>query len=57
MAGSDSPTNLAWLINQNTPSERLENIDTPDAHGEARKAAALDFASMTINPELLEKTS
>jgi len=57
MAGADSPTNLAWLINQNTPSERLENIDTPDAHGEARRAPAADFASMTINPELLERTN
>ena len=57
MAGADSPTNLAWLINQNTPSDRLESIDTPDAHGEPRKMASADFASMTINPEMLERTN
>ena len=57
MAASDSPTNLAWLINQNTPSERLAQIDTPDAHGESRRTAAADFTTMTINPELLEKTN
>src|SRR5205823_412920 len=26
MTGSDSPTNLAWLINQNSPTARVEGL-------------------------------
>ncbi|HEV2219678.1 MAG TPA: PilT/PilU family type 4a pilus ATPase [Casimicrobiaceae bacterium] len=57
MVASDSPTNLAWLINQNT---RVANVDT----GEQTSATAADagrfgtdFAGMTISPELLERSN
>ncbi|HEX6137702.1 MAG TPA: PilT/PilU family type 4a pilus ATPase [Casimicrobiaceae bacterium] len=53
MIAADSSTNLAWLINQNTPSVRI------DASGEERKGADLhrsaDFDAMTISPEMLER--
>jgi hypothetical protein len=55
MIASDSSTNLAWLINQNTPSSRIDN-----EVGERRTANVrtnADFGSMTINPELLERSS
>jgi twitching motility protein PilU len=53
MIAADSSTNLAWLINQNSPSSRLEMIDDEPRVARARPAA--DFANMTINPELLER--
>jgi twitching motility protein PilU len=55
MQGSDSPTNLAWLINQNTPSARVDSL-AGDAKHEAKRAPAADFTQMTINPELLDRT-
>ena len=55
MAGADSPTNLAWLINQNSPNARIDTI-TDDSKPEARRAPTADFAQMTINPELLDRT-
>ncbi|HVO89279.1 MAG TPA: PilT/PilU family type 4a pilus ATPase [Casimicrobiaceae bacterium] len=54
MAGSDSPTNLAWLINQNTPSARIDAMEG-DAKHEARRGPSADFTQMTINPELLDR--
>ncbi len=53
MAGSDSPTNLAWLINQSSPGSR---IDSMESHGRETAAPAADFAAMTINTELLDRT-
>ncbi|HSQ80861.1 MAG TPA: PilT/PilU family type 4a pilus ATPase [Casimicrobiaceae bacterium] len=55
MIASDSPTNLAWLINQNTPTERVETGGTAGA-SESRRGGA-DFAAMTISPEMLERSS
>src|SRR3954469_23317672 len=55
MQGADSPTNLAWLINQNSPTARVDAL-TGDAKHEAQRPANADFASMTINPELLDRT-
>src|SRR5437870_7942906 len=31
LTGSDSPTNLAWLVNQNAPSSRVEAVPTTEA--------------------------
>ena len=56
MAGSDSPTNLAWQINQSTPSARLDNVG-PDDEAGGRRTGPADFDSMTISPEMLERTS
>ena len=54
MIGSDSPTNLAWQINQNNPSSRVA-AETSRVAGETRRPDA-DFTAMTINTELLDRT-
>ncbi|GMU72662.1 MAG: PilT/PilU family type 4a pilus ATPase [Burkholderiales bacterium] len=54
MAASDSPTNLAWLINQSSPTARVENLETSVADREQRRPAA-DFATLTIDPAMLER--
>ncbi len=54
MIGSDSPTNLAWLINQSNPSSRVEAIENAGDRAQSRPGA--DFAAMTINTELLDRT-
>jgi len=54
MSGSDSPTNLAWQINQNSPSSRVDAMEQ-DPKTEQRRVGA-DFATMTINTELLDQT-
>jgi len=53
MSASDSPTNLAWQINQNSPSSRVDAMEA-DPMTEQRRVGA-DFASMTINTELLDQ--
>ena len=53
MAGSDSPTNLAWLINQSNPGSR---IDAMESQTRENAAPGADFAAMTINTELLDRT-
>jgi twitching motility protein PilU len=57
MVASDSPTNLAWQINQNTPSARVEAMGERAAASAERTASATaaDFSGMTINPELLNR--
>ena len=52
MSGSDSPTNLAWLINQNAPSSRVESLDRPPES--APKKTEADFG-MQIEPEMLDR--
>jgi len=54
MSASDSPTNLAWQINQNNPSSRVDAMEA-DPKTEQRRIGA-DFATMTINTELLDHT-
>ncbi len=54
MIGSDSPTNLAWLINQNSPSSRVAAIENDADRAQPRPGA--DFATMTINTDLLDRT-
>jgi len=54
MTASDSPTNLAWQINQNSPSSRVDAMEA-DPKTEQRRIGA-DFATMTINTELLDQT-
>ena len=55
MIASDSATNLAWLINQNTPTSRIDTDTGERKNADVRKGA--DFASMTINPEFLERSN
>jgi len=52
LAGSDSPTNLAWLVNQNSPSARIERAETGD---EATQHASAGFANLEIDPEFLNR--
>lgn len=54
MAGSDSPTNLAWQINQSSPTSRVDNMESSQRRDDGQPGA--DFASMTINTELLDRT-
>jgi twitching motility protein PilU len=54
MSASDSPTNLAWQINQSNPSARVESLETTSGDRDQRRPAA-DFATMTIDPAMLEK--
>jgi len=54
MSASDSPTNLAWLINQNAPTARVDGM----AHSDGQKAAhgtPSDFGMLQIVPELLDR--
>ncbi|MGH8801828.1 MAG: PilT/PilU family type 4a pilus ATPase [Casimicrobiaceae bacterium] len=51
MTAADSPTNLAWLINQNAPSSRAEAGGTSTTAEAGRQGA--DFAQVAINPEFL----
>jgi hypothetical protein len=53
MVASDSATNLAWLINQNSPSSRIDTGDAERKPTNVRPSA--DFASMMIDPEMLER--
>jgi twitching motility protein PilU len=52
MAASDSPTNLAWLINQSSPSARVDAMHSPEPQPTARRPQS-DFAALHIEPGLL----
>jgi twitching motility protein PilU len=54
MAASDSPTNLAWLINQNSPTARVENVPHGGTEHPSRRQAT-DFESLTIDAGLLDR--
>ena len=54
MVASDSATNLAWLINQNSPTVR-DGQDEDQGSGNVRMNA--DFGSMTIDRGMLERSS
>jgi len=54
MVASDSATNLAWLINQNSPTAR-DGQDEDQGSGNVRMTA--DFGSMTIDRGMLERSS
>jgi twitching motility protein PilU len=52
MIASDSPTNLAWLVNQNTPTARP---DTGEPGGDTAHLKSPSFATLEIDPELLNR--
>jgi twitching motility protein PilU len=54
MAASDSPTNLAWLINQNTPTSRVDAVPQHDPKA-TRRPPASDFAALHIEPGMLNR--
>ncbi len=54
MSASDSPTNLAWLINQNSPTARIDAVP----HGgeaDGKQKRGNDFASVTIDAAMLDR--
>ncbi|MGA8034029.1 MAG: PilT/PilU family type 4a pilus ATPase [Casimicrobiaceae bacterium] len=55
MIASDSPTNLAWLINQNTPTSGAEAAGGAAA-SESRRGGT-DFAAVKIDPAMLERSN
>jgi twitching motility protein PilU len=54
MAASDSPTNLAWLINQSSPSARVDAVPQNDPQGAPRRPTS-DFTALHIEPALLDR--
>ena len=54
MAASDSPTNLAWLINQSAPSARVDAVPQNDPKGAPRRLAS-DFTTLHIEPAMLDR--
>jgi twitching motility protein PilU len=53
MTASDSPTNLAWLVNQNTPTARPDTGERSDEQTDYARSA--NFATLEIDPELLNR--
>jgi twitching motility protein PilU len=53
MVASDSPTNLAWLINQSAPSARMEQMEGVQSQSEGRRPMA-DFATLSIDSTMLD---
>ncbi|HUH92924.1 MAG TPA: PilT/PilU family type 4a pilus ATPase [Casimicrobiaceae bacterium] len=52
LIASDSPTNLAWLVNQNTPTNQTEAAEAGD---HVVRGTGTDFAKVEIDPELLNR--
>ena len=55
MTASDSPTNLAWLINQNSPTARVEDLTSQAATAASRSARSSDFTTLQIDAEMLDR--
>jgi len=54
MIASDSPTNLAWLINQNSPTARVDGLATQMEDGKAKRPQS-DFTTLEIDAEMLDR--
>src|SRR5690242_17670027 len=52
LAASDSATNRAWLVNQNSPTAR---IDSAEAGEDTAHLMSANFAKLEIDPELLNR--
>src|SRR5437870_10366137 len=52
LAAADSPTNLAWLVNQNETSAR---IDMATTSAEAARQLKGDFVKLEIDPDFLNR--
>jgi len=57
MVASDSPTNLAWLINQNSPTARVDIMSKRDDESTPQGRQHSDFTVMTIEPGMLDHAS
>ena len=51
MVASDSPTNLAWLINQNSPTARVDIMTSQARQRASRKRPQSDFTTLQIEPK------
>jgi twitching motility protein PilU len=54
MIASDSPTNLAWLINQSAPTARVDSLPQANTGGAQRRSQS-DFTLMQIEPDMLDR--
>jgi hypothetical protein len=54
MSASDSPTNLAWLINQNAPTARVDSMSRTKGENPTQGPRS-DFTTMQIEPEMLDR--
>jgi len=54
MTASDSSTNLAWLINQNAPTARVDSL-ARGADDAAPRGQHSDFSTLEIEPEMLDR--
>jgi twitching motility protein PilU len=54
MTASDSPTNLAWLINQNSPTARVDAMTQQEGQDAAQRPQS-DFTSLQIDAEMLDR--
>ena len=55
MASADSPTNLAWQINQSNPDARVDAMESQADVHKPRGRPTADFASLAIDTELLDR--
>jgi twitching motility protein PilU len=56
MTASDSSTNLAWLINQNAPTARVDAMPHPEPEQEKKpRRTHSDFTALQIEPDLLDR--
>ena len=53
LSAADSPTNLAWLVNQN--SATTARVDTGNEDEQAEDALSRDFVKLEIDPEFLNR--
>jgi twitching motility protein PilU len=55
MSASDSSTNLAWLINQNAPTARVDGMARGDDAPKPQQTTRSDFTELTIEPGMLDR--
>jgi twitching motility protein PilU len=54
MSASDSPTNLAWLINQNAPTARVDSMSRTESEKASGRTHS-DFTALQIEPAMLDR--
>ena len=54
MTASDSSTNLAWLINQNAPTSRVDALSRGEDAAKPQQIHS-DFTKLQIEPEMLDR--
>ena len=52
LSAADSPTNLAWLVNQNSPTTQKT---TPEVEADVERRISGDFVKLEIDPEFLNR--